>query len=80
MPLVWGHAQVDATLSFVKSVFLLLTQTRVSVEKCHGSRFLQQVERKGPAEFEKSFSLKQSPPSFHIEVCSAGRGVVGKGL
>lgn len=52
---------VDITLYFVKSVSLLLTQTRVSVEKSRGSRFLQQVERKGSGDFEKLFSFKQSP-------------------
>lgn len=68
---------VDITLYFVKSVSLLLTQTRVSVEKSRGSRFLQQVERKGSGDFEKPFSFKQSPV---FQVCCAGHGFVGEGF
>lgn len=77
MSLGGGGSYTD-TLRYVKSVSLLLTQTRVSVEKSHGSRYPQQVERKGPGEFDRSPSLKPSP--FFIEVCCVGRGFVGDKL
>lgn len=48
---------VDFRLLFVKSVSLLLTQTRVSVEKSRGSRSLQQVVTKGLGRPERTLSL-----------------------
>lgn len=43
-------------------MFLLLTQTRVSVEESHGSRFLQQVERKALKSLREPFFLQIKLP------------------
>lgn len=49
---------VKLSCKLIKSVSLLLTQTRVSVENSYGSRFLQQVDSKDPGAYATSFTVK----------------------